>query len=135
MDHFSRGRVVLLGDAGYGATMGGIGTGLAMVGAYVLAGELASAGGDHRVAFARYDAKIMDYARGCQKLAEGAGPFLAPPTPAKIRRRNRAIRILSFKPLAGIFNRMITKVASATTLEDYRVISADRGNLLEEADV
>jgi 2-polyprenyl-6-methoxyphenol hydroxylase-like FAD-dependent oxidoreductase len=135
MDHYSRGRVVLLGDAGYGATMGGIGTGLAMVGAYVLAGELASAGGDHRVAFARYEEKITDYARGCQKLAEGAGPFLAPPTPAKIRRRNRAIRILSFKPLAGIFNRMTTKAASATTLEDYRVMSADRGNLLEEADV
>jgi hypothetical protein len=62
----------------------------------VLAGELVSAGGDHRVAFASYEEKITDYARGCQKLAEGAGPFLAPPTPAKIRRRNRAIRILSF---------------------------------------
>jgi 2-polyprenyl-6-methoxyphenol hydroxylase-like FAD-dependent oxidoreductase len=134
MDHYSRGRVVLLGDAGYGATMGGIGTGLAMVGAYVLAGELASAGGDHREAFVRYEEKIRDYARGCQKLAEGAGPFLAPPTPAKIRRRNRAIRILSFKPLAGIFNKMTTKAANAITLEDYQGMSVDGWHLLEEAD-
>jgi 2-polyprenyl-6-methoxyphenol hydroxylase-like FAD-dependent oxidoreductase len=135
MDHYSTGRVVLLGDAGYGGTMGGIGTGLAMVGAYVLAGELASAGGDHRVAFARYEDQIRAYSRGCQKLAEGAGPFLAPPTPKKIRRRNRALQILSFKPLAGFFNRMTTKAASAITLKDYQPVHTDAGQLLEKADV
>jgi 2-polyprenyl-6-methoxyphenol hydroxylase-like FAD-dependent oxidoreductase len=119
MDPWSKGRVTLLGDAGYGATLGGMGTGMAMVGAYVLAGELAAAGGDHRAAFARYEEKLGAYARGCQKLAEGAGPFLAPATPGKIRRRNRAYRMLSFRPLAGVFNRMTTKAANAITLEDY----------------
>src|SRR5215210_4754197 len=84
-----------------------------VVGAYVLAGELASAGDDHRVAFANYEEQIRDYARGCQKLAEGAGPFLAPPTYKKIQRRNRALKVLSFRPLAGIFNRMSTKAANA----------------------
>ncbi|MRT44923.1 FAD-dependent oxidoreductase, partial [Xylella fastidiosa subsp. multiplex] len=48
VDRLTKGRVVLLGDAGYGATMGGMGTGVAVVGAYVLAGELALAGGDFR---------------------------------------------------------------------------------------
>ena len=43
------------------------------------------------------------YARGCQKLAKDAGPFLVPATPRKIRRRNRAYRMLSFRPLAGVF--------------------------------
>jgi 2-polyprenyl-6-methoxyphenol hydroxylase-like FAD-dependent oxidoreductase len=57
MDHFVRGRIALVGDAAYGATLGGLGTGLAMVGAYVLAGELAAAGGDHRVAFATTNAR------------------------------------------------------------------------------
>ena len=119
MDRFSKGRVALLGDAGYGATLGGMGTGLAVVGAYVLAGELAVANGDHRAAFARYEEEIRDYARGCQKLAKDAGPFLAPATSRKIRRRNRAYRMLSFRPLAGVFNRMTTRAANAITLKDY----------------
>ena len=48
MDSWTRGRVALVGDAGYcpGPAVGGS-TSLAVVGAYVLAGELAAAGGDH----------------------------------------------------------------------------------------
>jgi 2-polyprenyl-6-methoxyphenol hydroxylase-like FAD-dependent oxidoreductase len=120
MDHWSKGRVVLLGDAGYGATVGGMGTGTAIVGAYVLAGELAAAGGDHRTAFARYEAEIRDYAKGCQKLAKNAGPFLAPPTRWKIWRRNQVYRMLSSRALSGVFNKMTKKAASAITLKDYR---------------
>ncbi len=119
MDSWSSGRVVLLGDAGYGATMGGLGTGLAVVCSYVLAGELARADGDHRAAFARYEQAIRKYARGCQKLAEGAGPFLAPQTKAQIRQRNIGYRMLSSRLMAGVFNRMTTKAASAITLENY----------------
>ncbi|MDP4510776.1 Rossmann-fold NAD(P)-binding domain-containing protein [Nonomuraea turcica] len=48
IDRYSKGRVVLLGDSAYGNTLGGFGTGLAVVGAYVLAGELAAVGGDMR---------------------------------------------------------------------------------------
>jgi 2-polyprenyl-6-methoxyphenol hydroxylase-like FAD-dependent oxidoreductase len=119
MDHWSKGRVVLLGDAGHGATVGGMGSGTAMVGAYVLAGELAAAGGDHRTAFARYDAEIRDYAKGCQKLANNAGPFLAPPTQWKIWRRNQVYRMLSSRALSGVFNKMTIKAASAITLKEY----------------
>ena len=44
LDRWSRGRVVLLGDAGYCPTpLTGLGTSLALVGAYILAGELADA--------------------------------------------------------------------------------------------
>ena len=43
LDRWSRGRVVLLGDAGYCPTpLTGLGTSLALVGAYILAGELAA---------------------------------------------------------------------------------------------
>ncbi|GAA3700418.1 FAD-dependent monooxygenase [Nonomuraea antimicrobica] len=46
MDRWSTGRVVLVGDAGYCASpASGQGTSLALVGAYVLAGELATGGG------------------------------------------------------------------------------------------
>ncbi|MDJ0460875.1 FAD-dependent monooxygenase [Streptomyces sp. H27-C3] len=119
VERLSKGRVVLLGDAGYGATMGGMGTGSAIVCAYVLAGELALVGGDHQVAFAAYEAEVTDYAKGCQKTAEGAGPFLAPPTEKKVRQRDRAYRMLSSRLLAGVFKRLTEKAASAIMLKDY----------------
>src|SRR5262249_12593604 len=40
IERYAAGRVVLLGDAAWGGTLGGQGTPLAIVGAYVLAGEL-----------------------------------------------------------------------------------------------
>ncbi|MFD9909312.1 FAD-dependent monooxygenase [Streptomyces sp. NPDC059063] len=121
VDRLSQGRVVLLGDAGYGATMGGMGTGAALVGAYVLAGELALARGDHRAAFAAYEAEITDFAKGCQKTAGNAGPFLAPPTEKKIRSRDRAYRMLSSRFLAGLFKRLTEKDANGIQLKEYPV--------------
>jgi len=86
IDHYSRGRVVLLGDAAYGNTLGGFGTGLAIVGAYVLAGELLAADGDHRAAFARYEEQFRGYAKISQRAS--AGPFLAPPSRLRIKLRD-----------------------------------------------
>ncbi|MGW6140858.1 FAD-dependent monooxygenase [Streptomyces sp. NPDC055140] len=119
VDRLAKGRVVLLGDAGYGATMGGMGTGVAIVGAYVLAGELALAGGDHRTAFAAYEAQIGDFAKGCQKISGNAGPFFAPPTERKIRSRDRMYRLLSSRLMAGFFKRLTEKAATALDLKDY----------------
>lgn len=70
MDRWSAGRVVLLGDAGYcGSPLSGQGTSMAMVGAYVLAGELKAAAGDHRTAFAAYERELREYVRLNQELA------------------------------------------------------------------
>lgn len=70
LDRWSRGRVVLLGDAGYcGSPMSGQGTSMALVGAYVLAGELASADGDHVAAFAAYEESLREYVTANQNLA------------------------------------------------------------------
>jgi 2-polyprenyl-6-methoxyphenol hydroxylase-like FAD-dependent oxidoreductase len=121
LDHYAAGRVVLLGDAAYGGTLGGQGTGLAMVGAYVLAGELALAGGDHRVAFARYEDRIRDYARGCQVGAKRVGPFFAPPTPAQTWIRNQMYRLLTSRPLAGFFEKLVAQSASGIALQEYPV--------------
>ncbi|MFF8451192.1 FAD-dependent monooxygenase [Streptomyces leeuwenhoekii] len=118
-DRLTQGRVALLGDAGYGATMGGMGTGVAIVGAHVLAGELALAGGDHRVAFARYERRIGGFARGCQKISGNVGPFFAPPTERRIRGRDRMYRLLASRPVAGFFKRLTEKAATAIKLPDY----------------
>ncbi|MGW7551288.1 FAD-dependent monooxygenase [Streptomyces rimosus] len=85
---WSTGRIALLGDAAYGATVGGMGTGSAVVGAYVLAGELAAAGGDHGRAFARYEELLRPFVTRCQEGGRRAGEFLAPPTQEAIDARN-----------------------------------------------
>ncbi|EST33679.1 hypothetical protein M878_12400 [Streptomyces roseochromogenus subsp. oscitans DS 12.976] len=111
--------MALLGDAGYGATMGGTGTGVAIVGAYVLAGELALAGGDHRTALAEYESRITGFAKGCQKISGNAGPFFAPPTERRIRSRDRMYRLLSSCLLAGFFKRLTERAATDIELRDY----------------
>jgi 2-polyprenyl-6-methoxyphenol hydroxylase-like FAD-dependent oxidoreductase len=69
MDAWTRGRVALLGDAGYcPSPLSGQGTSLALVGAYVLAAELAATE-DHRVAFARYDERMRPFVLLNQALA------------------------------------------------------------------
>ncbi|MFI8074817.1 FAD-dependent monooxygenase [Streptomyces sp. NPDC086033] len=119
VDRLTQGRVALLGDAGYGATMGGMGTGVAIVGAYVLAGELALAGGDHRAAFAAYEARIAGFAKGCQKTSGNAGPFFAPATERRIRSRDRMYRLLASRPLAAFFKRLTEKSATNIKLPEY----------------
>ena len=56
------GRTALLGDAAWGVTRGGMGVGTGIVGAYVLAGELAAARGDHRAGFVAYENRMRPYA-------------------------------------------------------------------------
>ncbi|MGR6913844.1 FAD-dependent monooxygenase [[Actinomadura] parvosata] len=114
IDRYTQGRVALLGDAGYGNTLGGFGSGLALVGAYVLAGELAAAGGDHRAAFAEYERLFKQYARIARN--GNAGPFLAPPTAARIRMRNWMFRSSLFM---GLMTKMGDKYASDITLKSY----------------
>jgi 2-polyprenyl-6-methoxyphenol hydroxylase-like FAD-dependent oxidoreductase len=70
MARWSRGRVTLVGDAGYcpGPAVGGS-TSLAVYGAYVLAVELARANGDHAAAFAAYERMMMPSVLGSRKVA------------------------------------------------------------------
>ncbi|HEX6446017.1 MAG TPA: FAD-dependent monooxygenase [Streptosporangiales bacterium] len=79
MDRWSRGRVTLVGDAGYcpGPAVGGS-TSLAVLGAYVLAGELAEAGGDHERAFRAYEAELAEPVRRTRAFARRAAKGLVP---------------------------------------------------------
>jgi 2-polyprenyl-6-methoxyphenol hydroxylase-like FAD-dependent oxidoreductase len=115
---YTKGRVALIGDAAYGNTLGGFGTGLAVVGAYVLAGELALADGDHTVAFARYD-EIM---KGYTKLAgnSNAGRFLAPKTAYGIKLRNWFLGSRAFT----LMMKYADKAANDIDLRDYPALIA-----------
>ncbi|MGZ3148212.1 FAD-dependent monooxygenase [Lentzea chajnantorensis] len=67
MPSWSRGGVVLLGDAGYcGSPLSGQGTSLALVGAYVLAGELSV---NRETAFQRYEELLRPYVTANQDMA------------------------------------------------------------------
>ncbi|MEV6062947.1 FAD-dependent monooxygenase [Nocardia asteroides] len=71
LDRWSRGRVGLLGDAAFSSSpMSGQGTGLALVGAYVLAGELAAAGWNPELGFARYEARMRSFVEANQEIAQ-----------------------------------------------------------------
>lgn len=93
---WSRGRIALAGDAAHGATVGGMGTGSAVVGAYVLAGELAAADGDHHAAFTAYEKELRDFATLCQEGGENAGAYLAPATAERLAERDAMMRSPEF---------------------------------------
>ncbi|WP_280232251.1 FAD-dependent monooxygenase [Nocardia cyriacigeorgica] len=115
-----RGRIALVGDAGYGNTLAGFGTGLAVVGAYVLAGELALADGDHTAAYPRYDEIMRRY----NQIAGASNPgrFLAPKTRFGIRVRDWFLN----SPLFGLMIRFGDKGANDIDLRDYPTLIADQ---------
>lgn len=114
MTAFTRGRVALLGDAGYANTLGGFGTGLAVVGAYVLAGELEAARGDHGAAFAAYDRRMGALSKVARRA--NAGPFLAPPTAFRIWMRDL---VFASGPLFRAMMRLTEAFATDAGLPDY----------------
>ena len=116
---YSHGRVVLLGDAAWGGTLGGQGTPMAMVGAYVLAGELLANPGAHTRAFARFEARLRPYATKCQEGANHVGGFFAPRTRAGLFLRNHIYRLLTTKPLERVFERIVTHAATGFVLPEY----------------
>src|SRR5579863_9819497 len=82
MESWSRGRAVLLGDAGYcPALLTGQGSTLAMMGAYFLAGELKVALGDHKLAFPQYEQAFRPVVTQEQKKAGSNARILVPATP------------------------------------------------------
>jgi 2-polyprenyl-6-methoxyphenol hydroxylase-like FAD-dependent oxidoreductase len=119
MDRWSAGRTALLGDAAYCASpVSGMGTGMAVVGAYILAGELREANGDYTVAFARYEAEMREYVRQCQKLAEGADWFI-PETRLKQWLSTQLFRILPHTPWKNMMIEMALKTANSISPKDY----------------
>lgn len=69
LDRWSNGRVVLLGDAAFSSSpLSGGGTGLALVGAYLLAGELAATGWDPAAGFAGYERLMRPFVEANQEI-------------------------------------------------------------------
>lgn len=118
--HWTSGRVALLGDAAAGVTLGGMGVGTGVVGAYVLAGELAVAGGDHRTAFATYERRMRALAGRWQRGAS-PGQFLAPSTAVRLWLRNASFRTKLVQRLMVAGSRSL---ATDQRLPDYESVIA-----------
>lgn len=99
MDTWTRGRVSLVGDAGYsaGPAVGG-GTSIAVVGAYVLAHELDRAGRDHRAGLRVYEATIGDLARRARSIGTSTMATLIPTTALQVRLTPELLRLVTHLP-------------------------------------
>jgi 2-polyprenyl-6-methoxyphenol hydroxylase-like FAD-dependent oxidoreductase len=114
MDRWSSGRVGLLGDAASSSSpMSGGGTGLALVGAYLLAGELAAAGWDPAAGFAAYEERMRPYVEANQEIGRmhvhsrgvpdpDAGPSPEPDTDALMELIGRAVDGVELPDYAGV---------------------------------
>ncbi|MEE1797300.1 FAD-dependent monooxygenase [Streptomyces scopuliridis] len=127
VDTWSIDRTVLVGDSAFCASpMSGIGTSLALVGAYILAGELFKAGGDHRVAHAAYESGMREFVDRAQEFARASGDGgLMPDSHAQMWLRNQSVRALPYLP-RRIVGRGLEKVADTVVLDSYTDLAHHR---------
>jgi 2-polyprenyl-6-methoxyphenol hydroxylase-like FAD-dependent oxidoreductase len=127
MPHWSQGRDVLAGDAGYCASpMSGQGTSLALIGAYVLAGELAAASGAYQTAFARYEREMRPFVMLNQALGIKSANLMR----SKEKRNafawllEQMMQIAPGRMVEFLINRSTRRIhqaANAINLKDYSV--------------
>ncbi|MFD2465772.1 FAD-dependent monooxygenase [Amycolatopsis silviterrae] len=91
MPVWSKGRVALAGDAAHATSfLSGQGSSLAMIGAYLLAYELADA--PHDVAFAAYEKRSREFVEANQALATSGSTVMSPRTEEELATRNALLR-------------------------------------------
>ncbi|MEV6019067.1 MULTISPECIES: FAD-dependent monooxygenase [unclassified Streptomyces] len=134
LDTWSQGRVTLVGDAGYcpGAAVGGS-TSLAVVGAYVLAGELARADGDHERAFPAYERAMAEHVRGSREVALSAAKTLIPTSRLGVWGLAQGARLISALPAgpSRALVRLTTRSArfhDSVAVDDYPAPLAASGD-------
>ena len=125
MDRWSRDRVALVGDAGYCASpMSGQGSSLALIGAYVLAGELAAASGAYQAAFDQYEKELRPFVMLNQELGMKSASLMK----SKEQQNplswllEQMLRIAPGRMIEFFINRSTRRIhqaANAITLKDY----------------
>lgn len=119
MPSWTNGRVALVGDAGYCPTaLSGLGTTLALVGAYVLAGELDRH--DVETALGNYDAIMRPFVTDAQNLPPMGTRGFAPGTRFEIALGRASIRAMNRWPMRSLFAAEFAK-AGAIALPNYEM--------------
>lgn len=118
MSRWSKGRVALTGDAAFCASLlAGQGSALAMISAYVLAGELLKADARHEEAFGSYEALLRNYIRTKQHGAARFASALAPRTRLGLLFRNLVTNAFIIPGLARLV--VGKEITDALHLPDY----------------
>ncbi len=100
---WTRGRVTLVGDAAFCASLlAGQGSALAMVAAYILAGELQRAGNDYAAALARYQERFESFVLKKQKGALRFAGTFAPKSKFSMFLRNQIMNLLNIPLVADL---------------------------------
>lgn len=103
MERWSRNRSTLVGDAcACPSLLAGQGSALAMTGAYILAGELKLADGNHHVAFAKYEQSLHPVIESKQHAAQKFAKSFVPSTQAGIFLRNQVTRLMGIPLVADL---------------------------------
>ncbi|MFG1602469.1 FAD-dependent monooxygenase [Actinoplanes sp. NPDC049265] len=121
LPRWSAGRVALVGDAAYcAAPLSGMGTSLALVGAYVLAAELATAG-DHTRAFERFEKRMRPYVAGAQHLPAGVPGVAYPVHRAGVTTLRTLAKLAGSAPARrlALADRLSSPPADKITLPDF----------------
>ncbi len=103
MPCWSKGRIALIGDAAFCVSLvAGQGSALAMISAYVLAGELLNANGRYRNAFGAYESRLRGYIDAKQRGAERFAAAFAPKTRSGLWFRNQVVRAFALPGVARL---------------------------------
>ncbi len=103
MNTWSKGRVGLIGDAAFcPSLLAGQGCALAMIGAYVLAGELGRSGNSPEDALKRYQERLRDFMFAKQTAAEKFATSFTPKTRWGLFVRNQVVKAFALPFIAKL---------------------------------
>lgn len=118
MENWFKGRITLVGDACYcPSLLSGKGSTLAMVGAYILAGELKQADGNYQEAFMQYEIVFKPFMEKKQKAAQFFAKSFIPKSNFGIWLRNLVFRLMSVSVFSKLFLSQFKD--SDLTLKEY----------------
>ncbi|MEU0312951.1 FAD-dependent oxidoreductase [Nocardioides sp. NPDC006273] len=108
VDRWSRGRVVLLGDAAWCVTLfAGYGSSLAVAGADALGAALERHPDDMPTALREWEAQIRPEAERKQKLGRQVKGLYAPADPFRLWLRDLPLRLAAFRPVSALLQRRL----------------------------
>ncbi len=125
LSKWSSGRVALLGDAAWAPSLAsGQGTSMAIVGAYVLAGELFKAQGDHQTAYPSYEKAMRPFIANNQLLGRHVEQIV-PSSNWRLRLQLIMLRLMPYLPMSKlIIKKMLEEVSAAANgiiVPDYKL--------------
>lgn len=132
METWSKGRVVLLGDAAYcPSPLTGMGTACGLVGAYVLAGEIArhGHGKDLDAALKSYERVLRPFVVEAHKLPPPGPGNIYVETPWGVWFAYRILNVMAAFKVDQLMNRLLPEARGGWVAPEYPELNLDTGHL------